>query len=150
MTDASAAGSIDRSRSLLEAAKRLEPLDLMLARETYLDALSAAIFAGRLAGRIGLLEVAEAARAAPSSPHPPRPSDLLLDGLAVLITEGNAAGAPILRRALNAFRDENLSGRGGAPLAPAHLPSRHEAVGRRELVRALNPRGPARSRPPAH
>jgi DNA-binding CsgD family transcriptional regulator len=94
---------------LLEAAKRLEPLDLALARETYLDALSAAIFAGRLAGEIGVLEVAQAARAAPASPDPPHPADLLLDGLAALITEGNAAGAPILRRALRAFHDENLA-----------------------------------------
>jgi DNA-binding CsgD family transcriptional regulator len=94
---------------LLDAAKRLERLDIRLARETYLDALSAAIFAGRLAGKPGLPEVAEAARAAPSPPDAPRAPDLLLDGLAVLITEGNAAGAPMLRRALSAFRDENLS-----------------------------------------
>jgi hypothetical protein len=33
---------------LLHAARRLVPLDAGLARETYLDALGAAIFAGRL------------------------------------------------------------------------------------------------------
>ena len=43
---------------LLKAAKRLEPLDVRLARETYLDALSAAMFAGRLASGGGVLEVA--------------------------------------------------------------------------------------------
>lgn len=34
---------------LLRAARRLEPIDARLARETYLDAISAAEFAGRLA-----------------------------------------------------------------------------------------------------
>src|SRR4051812_29575012 len=93
---------------LLKAAKRLEQLDVTLARDTYLEAFSAAIFAGRLASGTGLLGVAEAARAAPR-PHSPRPSDLLLEGLAVLVTEGHATGMPILKRALSAFRDENLS-----------------------------------------
>jgi len=94
---------------LLMAAKRLEPLDLTLARETYLEAFSAAIFAGRLATGVGLREVAEAARRAPRSSRPPRPADLLLDGLALLITEGHAAGVPVLKRALAAFRGERVS-----------------------------------------
>ena len=55
----------DAPALLLEAAKRLEPLDAGLARETYLEALGAAIFAGRLGGRCGLREVAQAARLAP-------------------------------------------------------------------------------------
>ena len=94
---------------LLKAAKRLEPLDVTLARETYLEAFSAAIFAGRLASGTGLLEVAEAARGAPPPSPSPRPADLLLDGLALLITEGHAAGVPVLKRALMAFRGENVS-----------------------------------------
>jgi DNA-binding CsgD family transcriptional regulator len=93
---------------LLKAAERLEQLDVTLARDTYLEAFSAAIFAGRLASGTGLLGVAEAARAAPR-PHSPRPSDLLLDGLAVLVTEGHATGVPVLKRALSAFCDDNLS-----------------------------------------
>ena len=88
---------------LFRAAKRLEPLDVGLARRTYLDALSAAQFAGRLAGSIGVKEVAEAALAAPRSTQPPRASDLLLDGLAMRFTGGIAASAPILRRALTAY-----------------------------------------------
>jgi DNA-binding CsgD family transcriptional regulator len=95
---------------LLKAAKRLEPLDAGLARETYLDALSAAMFAGRLAG--GVREVAEAALAAGragSSRVAPRASDLVLDGLALLITEGYAAGTPMLRSALTAFRGEDIT-----------------------------------------
>ncbi len=94
---------------LLKAARRLEVLDVRLARETYLDALSAAVFAGRLAGAGNAREVAEAARAAPPPSQPRRPPDLLLDGLATLITEGHGAGAPILRRALSAFRGEETS-----------------------------------------
>jgi DNA-binding CsgD family transcriptional regulator len=88
---------------LFRAAKRLEPLDVGLARRTYLDALSAAQFAGRLAGSIGVKEVAEAALAAPRSTQPPLASDLLLDGLAMRFTGGIAASAPILRRALTAY-----------------------------------------------
>jgi DNA-binding CsgD family transcriptional regulator len=94
---------------LLEAAKRLEPLDAGLARETHLDALAAALLVGRLATGGGLLEAAEVARAAPPPPEAPRAPDLLLDGLAVLITEGHAAGTPMLERALGAFRSQSIS-----------------------------------------
>ncbi|HEY2200443.1 MAG TPA: LuxR C-terminal-related transcriptional regulator, partial [Solirubrobacteraceae bacterium] len=95
---------------LLKAAKRLEPLDVKLARETYLEALSAALVAGRLAGRDGgVVEVAEAARTALPAPEPPRVADLFLDGLAVMIAEGDAAGAPMLRRAVSAFRRDDVS-----------------------------------------
>jgi DNA-binding CsgD family transcriptional regulator len=94
---------------LLAAAKRLEPLDVRLARETYLDALWAAIIVGRLAEGGGVLEAAKAARAVPPAPEPPRPADLLLDGLAVLITEGHAAAAPTLERVLSAFRGDGIS-----------------------------------------
>ena len=88
---------------LLAAARRLEPFDLELARETYLDAWGAALFAGRLATAGNLSEVSRAAKAAPPPTRAPRPSDRLLDGLATLITEGRAAAAPTLRQASNAF-----------------------------------------------
>jgi DNA-binding CsgD family transcriptional regulator len=104
---ASGMGS-DAPPLLLKAAKRLEPLDLRLARETYLDAWHAALFAGRLAGAGDLLEVSRAARALPL-PDPPRPIDLLLDGLAQLITDGRAAAVPTLRRAARAFSSAHLS-----------------------------------------
>jgi DNA-binding CsgD family transcriptional regulator len=100
---ASSRGS-DAPPLLLKAARQFEPLDPSLARDTYLDALAAATFAGRLALGGGIRAVAEAARAAPPSPEPARPHDLLLDGLALLITEGHAAGAPALRQAVSAFR----------------------------------------------
>ena len=94
----------DASALLLGAARRLEPLHLALARDAYRDAFGAALTAGRLAIRGGVLEVAAAARALPSAPQPLAP-DLLLEGLAVLATEGYAAGVPVLSRALAAFRD---------------------------------------------
>ena len=99
----------DAPALLLDAAKRLEALDAGLARETYLEALGAAVFAGRLGGRCGVREVAEAARAAPPGPEP-RPIDLLLDGAATRFTEGYGAGVPAVRRALQAFRPEALRG----------------------------------------
>jgi DNA-binding CsgD family transcriptional regulator len=88
---------------LLNAARRLERFDVDLARETYLDAWGAAWFAGSLATAGDLLEVSRAARSAPASTHPSQPFDLLLDGLALLMTEGRAAAALALRRASNAF-----------------------------------------------
>jgi DNA-binding CsgD family transcriptional regulator len=91
---------------LFEAAQRLEPLDGALARETYLDALGAALFAGRLSDP-GVVEVARAARSAPPGPQPPRMVDLLLDGLATRYAEGYVAGVEPLRRALRAARDDD-------------------------------------------
>jgi DNA-binding CsgD family transcriptional regulator len=107
---ASASGALSEAPAqLLRAAKRLEPLDAGLARETYLDAMGAAVFAGCLASAGNLREVARAARSAPQPPRPPCPSDLLLDGLALLITEGRAAAAPTLRRAVSALRGEEIA-----------------------------------------
>jgi DNA-binding CsgD family transcriptional regulator/tetratricopeptide (TPR) repeat protein len=97
---------------LLEAAQRLEPLDARLARETYLDAFSAALSAGRLARDGDMNAVARAVRSANwgSSPrHSPDACELLLKGLAVLTTEGHAASVPTLKQALRAFRIEPMS-----------------------------------------
>jgi DNA-binding CsgD family transcriptional regulator len=94
---------------LLKAAKRLESLDVRLARETYLDALWAAMFVGGLADGGALPEVARAARGAPPASQPARAADLLLDGLALLNTDGYAAATPTLRQALRAFRAADIS-----------------------------------------
>ena len=118
---------------LLKAARQFEPLDPRLARETYLDALAAATFAGRLALGGGMREVAEAARMAPPPPGPTRGSDLLLDGLSLVICEGYPAGGPVLRRGGERLpRDGCLQGRGAA-LALAGLPRRADYVGLRQL-----------------
>ncbi|HET6690426.1 MAG TPA: BREX system ATP-binding domain-containing protein [Miltoncostaeaceae bacterium] len=92
---------------LLDAARRLEGLDPAAARETHLQAIGAAVYAGRLSAESGVRRAAEAARAAPAAPAP-RPIDRVLDGMARRFTEGPAAGVPSLRRALEAFRDEPL------------------------------------------
>ena len=94
---------------LLEAAKRLEPLDPTLARETYLDAFAAALSADRLVEGGDAREVAAAVLAADWKPSATRACDQLLDGLALLMTEGYTAGAPALKEALRAFRAEALS-----------------------------------------
>ena len=84
----------DAARLLLSAARRLEPLDAGLARETHLEALGAAMWAGDLDRPGGMREAAEAARAAPPGPEPPRAADVLLDAFAMRFTEGYAAAAP--------------------------------------------------------
>ena len=96
----------DATPLLLAAARELEPVDPTLARATYLEALTATTFAGRLARGGGAVEVSEAALAGPPMPDGPRPSDLLLQGLAVRFTEGYAAGAPLLKEAVSAFQSE--------------------------------------------
>jgi len=101
----------DAPQLMLSAAKQLEALDARLARETYLEAFTAALFVGRLSPAVG--DVARAARAAPAPPAPARAPDLLLDGLALLVTEGYAAGTPALNRALLAFRGQEISAEEG-------------------------------------
>ena len=95
----------DATPLLLAAARRLEPLDLSLARETYVDAFSAALFGARLNGSVGMPDIAEAARAAPRRPGAePATADLLLDALIALSDDYDVA-VPLCRRAV-----ERLSG----------------------------------------
>jgi DNA-binding CsgD family transcriptional regulator len=89
---------------LLDAARRLEALDVRLSRDAYLMALRAASVAGRLGP--GMAEVAGAALGAARVADGPRAVDLLVEGLAVRFTDGYAAAAPVLERALAAIRDE--------------------------------------------
>ena len=90
----------DAAPLLLSAARRLTPLDAARAREAHLEALVAALWAGDLDRPGGVRAAAEAARAAPAGPEPPRAVDVLLDGLAIRLTEGYEAAAPMLTRAL--------------------------------------------------
>ena len=89
---------------LLKAARRLESLDVDLAREIYLTAWGAAGMSEDVTAREVLLEISRAVRALPS-PRAPRPLDVLLDGLALLITEGHAVASPTLQRAMRALVD---------------------------------------------
>ncbi|XTP33651.1 AAA family ATPase [Mycobacterium sp. TJFP1] len=92
---------------LLAAAERLRDLDPALARETYLEALMAAAVVGRFSAAVA---VAEAARNAPAVSGPPRAVDLLLDGTVVRLTDGYVAAAPLLKRAITAYLDDDKAG----------------------------------------
>ena len=92
---------------LLDAAQALAPLDPLLSRVAYLQALEASFHAGRFAHGGGMVSVAEAAQDAPGPPTPPRPVDLLLDGLATRFTLGYEASVPSLQRALESLRNDD-------------------------------------------
>jgi DNA-binding CsgD family transcriptional regulator len=84
---------------LLDAAGRLEPFDLSLARRAYLTAWSAAVTAHHLGGADVLREISRAVRALPPLSADPHPLDLVLEAFALLITDGHSAAMPVLQRA---------------------------------------------------
>jgi DNA-binding CsgD family transcriptional regulator len=92
----------DAVRVLVDAARHLEPLDGDLARETYLEALGAAIFSSTTDDVASA--VAVAARAATPVQGEPRITDLILDALATRVLDGHAAAVPPLTRALAKVR----------------------------------------------
>lgn len=93
----------DAPTLLLKAARRLEAVDAELSRTTYLEALQAAIFAGRLAVGGGVRDMARAARASAVPPGATLTA-LLLEGFSTYFTDGYAAAVPTLRRAVNIAR----------------------------------------------
>jgi DNA-binding CsgD family transcriptional regulator len=93
---------------LFRAGKRLEPLEIALARASYLDALAAASFAGTSAAGVSVAQIAKTALAAPR-PDPLLPGDLLLQGVATQIVDGYGSGVPMLKQALGALRREEVS-----------------------------------------
>ena len=95
---------------LLDAAAQLERLDPAAARETYVQAIGAAMYASGLHTDPGLRKAAQAARNAPPPSQPPRSIDLILDGIAMWFTERPTIGAPPLRLAVQTFRNEALDG----------------------------------------
>jgi DNA-binding CsgD family transcriptional regulator len=98
----------DAPRLLLAAAQHLELHDPVRARATYLDAITAALFAGNLAKGGHAREVARAVLAAPQPPEPRSGSDLLLQGLALLVAEGPKAGTSVSKQALEVFRGDAI------------------------------------------
>jgi DNA-binding CsgD family transcriptional regulator len=98
--------SLEAPPLLLDAARRLEPLDLGLARDTYLNALAAAQFAGRFGRERGIAYVARAAKAVPRLAEP-RKRDLLYDAVATLFADGYPAMVAPARDAMSAFEAEN-------------------------------------------
>ncbi len=89
---------------LLSAAQALERLDAELARETYLEALVAVIYAASFASGTDAADVARAARSASVGPDPLPARQLLLLGLATRLVDGYAAAAPALTSALRSYR----------------------------------------------
>ncbi|MFG1813606.1 AAA family ATPase [Kribbella sp. NPDC049174] len=106
-----------RSRSdeaaplLLDAAAQFAAEGSPLERETYLEAISATVFAGRVHGPAGARAAAIAARASGSAAPRSEPSDLLLDGVATLLADDYERGVPALRKAFQPFAQEELVGR---------------------------------------
>jgi DNA-binding CsgD family transcriptional regulator len=89
---------------LLDVAKGLEHHDDFSAREAYLEAIAAIMYAGRVGERGALADVAGAAGPVIGrTPELPRPIDLLLKGMADRITGGVGAGQTTLRAALEAM-----------------------------------------------
>jgi len=93
----------DAARLLQSAATHFEPLNAEAARAVRLQALDATMWLGDLDGPGGMRETAAAARAGPPSPQPPRVVDMLLHALALRYTDGYAAAAPLLVRAIEAI-----------------------------------------------
>ncbi|ORW71102.1 AAA family ATPase [Mycobacterium saskatchewanense] len=102
----------DAPALLLSAAARLSRLDTALSRETYLQAITAAILVGRCATgpSNSAATVAKTATKAPAALSPARAVDLLLDGLIVRLTEGHRLAAPKLGEAIDAYIDEVNNG----------------------------------------
>ncbi len=98
----------DRSspRQLLAAAKNLEPLDRSLARDTYMEALAAALYAGRLGEPGAVEEISAAILEATAGDRSERAQDLILRGQALLFARGQEAALPAVRRALRAFLEQ--------------------------------------------
>jgi len=105
----------DASRLLLAAARTLEQRDVGLARETYLDALKAAMFAGHLPKGPSVLQVAQAAHAAPTVPIE-QAGDMLLNALAVRLMNGDAAAVELSKQAVQACCADDYSVQDGLPL----------------------------------
>ncbi|TXS41756.1 helix-turn-helix transcriptional regulator [Streptomyces sp. OR43] len=103
-----------RSRSdeaaplLLDAAAQFTAAGSPLARETYLEAISATIFAGRVHGPTGARAAAIAARGSGAPPSGSTAADMLLEGVAALLTDGYETGVPALRAALELLASEEL------------------------------------------
>ncbi|MFV2175562.1 LuxR C-terminal-related transcriptional regulator [Actinomadura sp. LOL_011] len=91
---------------LLAAARRLEPFDMDLARETYLLAWAGASFGA--GNRDSLVAISRAMRELPPAEDEPSALDLVLLGYALLITDGRRAALPTLRRASAALNDHPL------------------------------------------
>ncbi len=117
----------EAAAQLLSAARGLETLDDDMARETYLEALTAAMYAGRLGDPGILAEVSMAGRSAINRiPEPRRPIDFLLSGMTSRIIDGPCAGSDHLRSALELWNTD--AQKGGGPAQPWPYPIAQESA----------------------
>ena len=93
---------------LLSSARRLEPLDLTLARETHFEALAAAVWAKPQNGNDLVRTAAKAAHALPRGDDVRSTAELLLQALAARITEGYETAAPAIQSSLEAVREHHV------------------------------------------
>ena len=97
---------------LLAAAERLRTFNPALSRETYLEALMAAMIVGRLSvgAHASAAAIATAAQHAPPPSDPPSAVDLFLEGLIVRLTRGHTAAVPLLQRAVRQYLADTDAG----------------------------------------
>ncbi|GAA2331575.1 LuxR family transcriptional regulator [Streptomyces kunmingensis] len=93
-------------RLLLAAAQGLEGLDPVLARETYIEALQAAVYGGRLGDAEQVTAVSNAILEATSAEESDTARDLILRGQALLAARGQEAALDTLRRAQRALIED--------------------------------------------
>jgi DNA-binding CsgD family transcriptional regulator len=107
----------DAGTLFLSAARRFEPVDVGLARETYLEVLGGVVTSDvDVPG--GAAVVAASARAAPAATAPAGLVDVLVDGFAVRFTDGYQAAAPVFQRALGLLLATDTAGeRPGVPIS---------------------------------
>ena len=122
---------------------KLEPFDLELARVAYADRLGSAFVAGHLGRRASSSRSAEPSQALLRPGRSPGRHDLLLDGLALLTTDGRAAATPILQRAAKRPRTDARGGR--PPMGVGRADGQQCDVGLRTARRDL--RAPSQHRP---
>ena len=104
---AAAASHDDAPRLLYEAAIMLHPLDARLARDAYLYALAAGTYLCRRGDGSELRSIGQAARALPRASSP-SPTDLLVEALALLATDGFVAAAGAMKQAARAFLSHDV------------------------------------------
>ena len=134
-------------RCCSEPRRTLEPLDARLSRDTYLDAWSAALFAGRLASAGGLLEVSAGGGDRSRSGAPAAPVAICCwTASRSCSPRDGPPPTPVLQRAADGVRRRRGLRGGGPPLGMAGDGGRRVRVGLRHLSRGRHPRGPARPR----
>ncbi|SNY61083.1 ATP-, maltotriose- and DNA-dependent transcriptional regulator MalT [Paractinoplanes atraurantiacus] len=125
----------DAGPPLLAAARRLEKLDPVAARDTFLLAIGAAVYAGRFGGD-DLRVAAQAARDAALDGE--TFADLLLTGLVSWVLDGRTAAAPLLNRCLDAADEHGDPGLLWLTLPVASEMFRTDVAGRlsRQAIRS--------------